>query len=134
MHVEVRLAKPLEDYPHIWQWYSLRKMPVPPLNWIPWEHSYMALVDDKPICMKSLICTNTVYAMTEYAIADPRSSAEERIEAIGTLNEVLLDEAKRLGYEFVTMFSNMPRTWEKASDSGFTEVGSGYKMLTRKVD
>lgn len=121
-----------DDYRLINEWYANRGMVPVPRHWFP-ETTWIAIVNKKPVVSKSLLLTNSVYAMSEYAISDPNSDPRIRKEAILFLNDMLLQEAKKFGFECVVMFSNMERTWEKASESGFQVIGEGYKMLMRSV-
>lgn len=103
------------------QWWLLRDMPYPDINFLP-PTSVLIWYGDLPLCAGFLFKTDANIAIINHVVSNPSIPGIKkwvRSEAINFLLEELIERAKVDGFQLLTASSNVHRLNKRYEDLGF---------------
>jgi hypothetical protein len=133
--MDIRIAKHI-DYETLKVWWSFWRFPAPPIQFLPRyeEDKFNGLIvsiNGKDLAAGFLYETNSNMCWIEYIVTNPKTTAEERDEAIVKLLEELSISAKNLGYQIIFSSIKSESLISKYIKSGFIEGSKGTSELIK---
>lgn len=133
--MDIRIAKHI-DYEMLKDWWRFWRFPAPPIPFLPRyeEDSFNGLIvsrNGKDLAAGFLYETNSKMCWLEYIVTNPKTTAQERDEAISILLSELSTSAKHLGYDVMFSSIKSESLISKYVKSGFIEGSKGASELIK---
>jgi len=133
--MDIRVAKHT-DYEMLKEWWGFWRFPAPSIQSLPHyeDESFNGLIaykDGKDIACGFLYETNSNMCWVEYIVTNPKTSSEEREEAILSVLEQLSLSAKHLGYSILFSSLKSDSLIDKYKKNGFIEGTKGTTELIK---
>jgi hypothetical protein len=126
--ITVRAYDPRKDYETLTVWWDGHGVEHTPDNLLP---AFGLVVPG--VCAGFLYQTDSDLALIEGLISNPETSAQIRDEALDDLVTALCVQARTLGYQAISGFTQVPRVASRAQRHGF-KIGDGtYQLVTRRL-
>jgi hypothetical protein len=133
--MDIRIAKH-SDYKTLKEWWSFWRFPAPSQESLPsfGKDSFNGIIaskNNKDIASGFLYETNSNMCWIEFIVTNPKTTSEERNEAILKVLEELSLSAKELGFSIVFSSIKNQNLINKYIESGFIEGTKGTSELIK---
>lgn len=124
----------IADYPMIESWWKTSDMPVPPINAIPEDTTFIVEMDGIAAVVCSLIETNIkAYAYIDFLVGNPEIQDHGRRLATHLIFSFIDDLGRQKGYDYLIGFSMKPKLTEYYLSQGFRKTFSNLTCIVRDL-
>lgn len=129
-YLHIRNFNAEKDYALLCEWWKAHNWEAIPFVWLP-ATGLMIEMDGVPICAGFLYRTDSVVAIFEYVISDPKADHKIKGLALDALIDAICLLAKSYGFSCVFSAFGNKRLAEKAQKHGFYIMGTDITNLMR---
>lgn len=127
MHKNIFLYSKRQHEDQLKKWYKGWNLP---------DNSYLMsdlglIVPD--VAAIFLFTTNSKMCLLDGLICNPKSDKQERDECINKMIEVMIHQAKELGFKYIMGTTQFPHVLERAKQHGFQTMDKQYSAFVRSI-
>ncbi len=116
-----------DHYAQLASWYTYRRLAPPPVDRLP---RIGFIVPD--VCACFLYQTDSDLAFMDGLIANPIAKKEARDEGLDIIGNLILDEAKRLGFKRVVALSKLDAVANRTVKNGGALAPEKYHLIVKE--